>query len=86
MISRPTTITSTSATLIDNIFTNNHDDLNCSLSGILVAGISDHFPIFHANWCFTLEESKLCLVTRVYNESKKQNFTQAILEVDWTEI
>ena len=30
LISRPTRITSTSATLIDNIFTNNHDDLNCS--------------------------------------------------------
>ena len=52
--SRPTRITSTSATLIDNIFTNNRDDLNCSLNGILVADISDHFPIFmltaHLQW------------------------------------
>ena len=54
LISRPTRITSTSATLIDNIFTNNHDDLNCSLNGILVADISDHsqlsISIAHFQW------------------------------------
>ena len=57
LISRPTRITSTSATLIDNIFTNNHDDLNCSLNGILVADISDHFPIAHINCSFSVEET-----------------------------
>ena len=51
-------------TLIDNIFTNNHDDLNCSSNGILVADISDHFPIFHVNCSFTVEETGSCLVTR----------------------
>ena len=85
LISRPTRITSTS-TLIDNIFTNNHGDLNCSLNGILVADISDHFPTFHVNCSFTVKETDSCLVTRVYNEKNKQNFTQAISEVDWTEI
>ena len=83
--SRPTRITSTSATLIDNIFTNNRDDLNCSLNGILVADISDHFPIFHVNCSFTVEETDSCLVTRVYNDKNKQNFTQTISEVDWTD-
>ena len=65
LISRPTRITSTSATLIDNIFTNNHDDLNCSLNGILVADISDHFPVFHISRSFSMEETVSCLVTRV---------------------
>ena len=65
LISRPTRITSTSATLIDSIFTNNHDDLNCSLNGILVADISDHFPIVHINCSFSVEETVSCLVTRV---------------------
>ena len=54
LISRPTIITSTSATLI---FTNDHDDLNCSLNGILVADISDHFSIFYVNCSFTVEET-----------------------------
>ena len=82
LISRPTRITSTSATLIDNIFTNNHDDLNCSLNGILVADISDHFPIVHINCSFSVEETVSCLVTRVYNERNKQKFLQAISAVD----
>ena len=82
LISRPTRITSTSATLIDNIFTNNHDDLNCSLNGILVADISDHFPIAHINCSFSVEETVSCLVTRVYNERNKQKFLQTISAVD----
>ena len=86
LISRPTRITATSATLIDNIFTNNHEDLNSSLNGILVADISDHFPIFHVNCCLTVEETVSYLVTRVYNERNKQNFLQSISMVDWTEI
>ena len=39
-ISNPTRITSTSATLIDNIFTNNYD--NIFMSGNLVTTFSDH--------------------------------------------
>ena len=39
LITKPTRITSHSATLIDNIFTNIHDNAHMS-------GISDHFPVF----------------------------------------
>ena len=85
-ISRPTRITSSSATVIDNICTNNHDNLNCSLSGILVADVSDHFPIFHINRSFTVEETEAFIVTRVFNEKNKQKFREAISAVDWTEI
>ena len=86
LISRPTRITNRSATLTDNIFTNNHDNLNCSISGILVADVSDHFPIFHINRSFTVEETESFLVTRVFNEKNKQKFREAISAVDWTEI
>ena len=41
-IVKPTRITSKSATLIDNIFTNN---LSNQTSGILMSDISDHLPI-----------------------------------------
>jgi hypothetical protein len=44
LITRPTRITSNSATLIDNIFTNNQDTY--SFSGLLFTDISDHLPIF----------------------------------------
>ena len=44
MITRPTRITSNTATLIDNIFTNNLN--NFSVSGLSFCDISDHLPIF----------------------------------------
>ena len=43
-ITRPTRITSHSATLIDNIFTNDID--NNTVSGLLINDISDHLPVF----------------------------------------
>ena len=45
-ITKPTRITSRSATLIDNIFSNSMLDDNRIFSGILYTNISDHFPIF----------------------------------------
>jgi hypothetical protein len=44
-IFRPTRITSYTATLIDNCFTNNYE--HSADSGILITDISDHLPIFH---------------------------------------
>ena len=44
LITKPTGITSHSATLIDNIFTDIHDYAH--MSGVIVCDISDHFPVF----------------------------------------
>ena len=44
-IFRPTRITSYTATLIDNCFSNNYE--HSADSGILITDISDHLPIFH---------------------------------------
>ena len=85
LISRPTRISTNSATLIDNIFTNNHDGLNCSINGILVTDISDHFPIFHVNQTFPVDGIESCFVTRIYNNRNKQAFSQAISEIHWLE-
>ena len=43
-IKKPTRITNTTATLIDNIFTNTEN--NIQTNGILFNDISDHLPIF----------------------------------------
>ena len=86
LISRPTRITPDSTTLIDNIFTNNHDDVNNSLNGLLVTDISDHFPIFHVNRSLSVEEIDSSFVTRVFNERNKQAYLEAISETDWSEI
>lgn len=44
LITKPTRITSSSATLIDNIFTNSQTSEH--LNGILINDISDHLPVF----------------------------------------
>ena len=44
LINRPTRLTSHSATLIDNIFTN-YPSQNTA-NGIILNGMSDHLPIF----------------------------------------
>ena len=46
LITRPTRVTETSVTLIDNIFTNKSIRYGESMYGILVSDISDHYPIF----------------------------------------
>ena len=86
LISRPTRITPRSATLIDNIFTNNIDDLNASINGILVTDISDHFPIFHINYAYTTDEIESYFITRIYSEKNKQLFQETISALDWNNL
>ena len=47
LINRPTRVTQSSATAIDNIFTNDIDAIENGCHGILVTDINDHFLIFH---------------------------------------
>ena len=49
LITRPTRVTATSATLIDNIFTNNLIEISHFLQGLFITDVSDHFPIFHVS-------------------------------------
>ena len=49
VITKPTRVTAHTATLIDNIFTNNFQDTSKHHQGILYNDISDHFPVYHLN-------------------------------------
>ena len=86
LVSRPTRIMQSSATLIDNIFTNNIDDTNLSLNGILVTDISDHFPIFHLNYSYSVEMEESYIVTRVYNEKNKNAYNETISSMNWIDV
>ena len=57
LISKPTRITSRTATLIDNIFTNNLE--HSMNSGILYTDLSDHLPIFQVTH-LKLDAESLC--------------------------
>ena len=46
IITKPTRITNCTATLIDHIYTNNTNQTNQMISGIVTIDISDHLPTF----------------------------------------
>ena len=73
LINRPTRITTSSATIIDNIFTNNLFHAGASCQGILVTYISDHLLIFHINCCQKYHKSPIYLSLRETFLSIKDN-------------
>ena len=85
LIARPTRITSNTATLIDNIFTNNLN--NFSVSGLMFCDISDHLPIF----TLLLDQSKNLNETswisfRDKSANNVATFTNRLANVNWDEL
>ena len=86
LINRPTRITNNSATLIDNIFSNNLHDLHKSTQTILVTDISDHLPIIHINWNFKDCNEDLSMIRRSNTKKNREEFKQAMNNINWTEL
>ena len=83
MILKPTRETETTATLIDNIFTNKYNVNDNIFQGIFATGISDHYMIFHiSDKCAPdIEEYQLI---RLINESRMLKYKERILGTDWS--
>ena len=64
-ITRATRITHHTATLIDNIFTNNLEQRDDGLNGIIFSDISDHLPIVHVFY------------TNIFGKNARENFNNA---------
>ena len=83
LITKPTRVCETNATIIDNIFHNNIVNNNLT-SGIFYTDISDHFPVF------TIDVSKKCnimpktVIYRDYSERNKTMFADLLLNKDWS--
>ena len=85
-ITKPTRVTQSSSTLIDNIFCNSFSNTSITLSGILYTDISDHFPVFHVdqNTCF--KDKETVFKKRVYSETNFQKFADKMSERNWDSI
>ena len=83
LIYKPTRETDSTATLIDNIFTN-HSDVNDQLyQGIFLMDISDYYGIFHIkNKQRKTNDSSQLL--RVINESRIEKYKDCKSNTDWT--
>ena len=85
LINRPTRITHTSSTLIDNIFT------NCTytqhaLSGILTSDISDHLPIFHIAKHTVKKTQNHTHPRPIINTRTLHNMHRALLAQNWHDV
>jgi hypothetical protein len=86
VISRPTRFCATSSTLINNIFVDSLDDYH---SGILIADVSDHLPVFYIPdlKLNAVDVSKFVVKSHVLiNSVSIERFTNALFVIDWTDV
>ena len=86
LITRPTRVTATTATLIDNILTNNVENINHSDQGILVTDVTDHYLVFHIHRIPKDKETEVHFIKHIYSMKNEQAFLESIAETGWSEI
>ena len=85
LISKPTRITNSSATLIDNIFVNNLDE--CHKCGILFTDLSDHLPVFKITSSIKKVNDTHCEIKhRVMNKKTIHRLRQDLEIEDWSDV
>ena len=85
VINKPTRITNSSATLIDNIFCN-FIDTKLLLNGIFLSDISDHLPIFCISSCMDNKVGPETVKKRSLSERNVHNFIRELGIMDWTAV
>mgnify|MGYP007103414100 FL=1 len=80
LIHIPPRITQSICTLLDNIFTN---DLENIFSGVLIADISDHFPIFSICYNYHKDRNDSFNIKRNLSEANMTNFIDKISNISW---
>jgi hypothetical protein len=84
LINRPTRITTNSTTLIDNILTNVHD-VNIR-SGIWIADISDHLPVFTILPNKTCKSPTKVKIRKQHNLENVEKFKGLLQNCDWSDV
>ena len=85
LIDRPTRITSHSATILDNIFTNVFS--NQIKSGIFVTGITDHYPIFQFTNALDIKlNSPKSVYSRSFNQCNINCFRSHLQLANWDHV
>ena len=81
LITKATRVYKSSATLIDNIFTNTVGSDN--MNGVLMTDISDHFPIYTITKHIKEKEIQRTKTIRVTSEVNIKKFKDKLLNIDW---
>ena len=87
LINRPTRVTTSSVTLIGNIFTNSVFDISLK-NGKIKSSISDHFAIFAAIKLSNekTRKPKIKIKKRFYSDKNKKSFKQDLQKINWEEL
>ena len=85
LITKPTRVTQTTATLIDHVLTNNFDIWGKHRQGILCTDISDHYAVFHiaGNTMCKSKDSLSPTVKRDLSYRNVQKFIDEMQQIDW---
>ena len=87
MVNKPTRVTQHSATLIDNIFTNEFCDDLKHHQGIFYTDLSNHFPIFHINQHLNPQyETDNYILKRIMHPTNIADFVTECNSMDWASI
>ena len=86
LITRPTRVTNKSATLIDNIYTNDVQNISSYIQGLLITEITDHYPIFHCNKTIKEKEKDLYIWKRSVNTKNTETFSNLLSKADWSDV
>ena len=88
LINKPTRVTEATATLIDNIYTNNIDINNIALHGIFTTKLTDHFPVFHISYKQNLQSDPNAdyQIIRQMGERNVSAYTEKIDKFDWSQV
>ena len=85
LITKPTRVPQTTATLIDHVLTNNFDIWGKHWQGILCTDISDHYAVFHiaGNTMCKSKDSLSPTVKRDLSYRNVQKFINEMQQIDW---
>lgn len=85
MITKPTRVTTHSATIIDNIFTNVHDKL---ISGIFMTDVSDHLPVFiiYEKKSYDIVQDDFTTFIRDKSSKAIEAFREALKKQSWDRV
>ncbi len=85
LITRPSRVTTHSATLIDNIYTNVLE--TGTVSGLLINDITDHLPVFATcDWKHTVRQTPKKIYKRIRNEERLIELEQEMMKQNWNKV
>ena len=82
-ITKPTRVSKTSCTLIDNIFSNDYSEATTSVSGILYTDVSDHFPVYYIDFSVSVNVNESTYTKRIFSSTNMDRFASAMRNKNW---